>query len=180
VIAPCLPPAISVDEIEKTNLDPQHILRIPPFRGIRLQTMSYVEYDTNEKEFYDINADPYQLQNLAPKADPKLLTQLSARVKEMMTCKASACRTAEDSPINLPASDQGNKPPSLSTTSHAAESTTGTNQTFLQDQVYIIAIAIVLAAAILAVVIYARRPRSKNETPINTYKESTSLSGARA
>jgi len=75
---------------------------IPPFRGIRLQTLSYVEYVTGEKELYDIKADPYELNNLAKKADPKLLEQLSTRMKELVTCKGVACRTAEDAPFNLP------------------------------------------------------------------------------
>ena len=46
---------------------------------------------------------------------------------------------------------------SASTASHTAESTAGTSQMYLQDQVYLIAIAIVVAAAILAVAIYVRR-----------------------
>ncbi len=80
----------------------QKLRGVPPLRGIRMQTMSYVEYVTGEKELYDLKADPYQLQNLATKADPKLLAVLSARVKELATCKAAACRAAEDAPLNLP------------------------------------------------------------------------------
>jgi len=79
----------------------------PPYaRGVRLQDWSYVEYVTGEKELYDLRADPYQLQNVEPtvsKTDPKFVEELSARVKEMMTCKGAACRTAEDAPFtNLP------------------------------------------------------------------------------
>ena len=77
-------------------------LAIPYFRGVRLQTLSYVEYRTGEIELYDIKNDPYELTNLAPSADPKLLTELAARVKELATCKAATCRTAEDAPFNLP------------------------------------------------------------------------------
>lgn len=76
-------------------------LGVPAFRGIRTQTLSYVEYITGEKEYYDLKADPYQLQNLAAKMDPKILAQLSARVKELAACKAAACRTAEDVPVVL-------------------------------------------------------------------------------
>ncbi len=77
-------------------------LAVPPLRGVRLQNLSYVEYATGERELYDLKADPYELQNLVPKADPKLLAQLSARVKELAACKAAACRTSEDAPFNLP------------------------------------------------------------------------------
>lgn len=75
---------------------------VPPLRGVRLQNYSYVEYDTGEKELYDLKADPYQLTNLAPKADPKLLEQLAARVQALAKCKASECRTAEDAPFIPP------------------------------------------------------------------------------
>jgi arylsulfatase A-like enzyme len=75
---------------------------VPPLRGIRLQDMSYVEYNTGEKELYNLKTDPYELNNLAPKADAKLIAALSARVKDLASCKAAACRTVEDAPLNLP------------------------------------------------------------------------------
>jgi N-acetylglucosamine-6-sulfatase len=81
----------------------QSKLKVPAFRGIRLQTLSYVEYQTGEVELYDLNADPYELQNLASEVGPKLLKQLSARLEALATCKADACRAAEDAPFNLPA-----------------------------------------------------------------------------
>jgi N-acetylglucosamine-6-sulfatase len=92
------------DENETNNaaLSPQSSPGIPLLRGVRLQTLSYVEYITGEKELYDLKVDPYELQNLVSTADPKLLKQLSARVQELAKCKASGCRTAEDAPFNLP------------------------------------------------------------------------------
>lgn len=75
---------------------------VPPLRGIRLQNMSYVEYNTGEKELYDLTKDPYELNNLVSTANPDLLAILSARVKELAACKADSCRTAEDAPLNLP------------------------------------------------------------------------------
>ncbi|HEX7587610.1 MAG TPA: sulfatase [Anaerolineae bacterium] len=75
---------------------------VPPLRGVRLQNMSYVEYNTGEKELYDLQADPYQLNNLISKADPRLLQILAARVEQLAGCKAATCRTAEDAPLNLP------------------------------------------------------------------------------
>ena len=75
---------------------------VPPLRGVRLQNMSYVEYDTGERELYDLQADPYELNNLASKADPRLLQILAQRVLQLAECKAAACRAAEDAPLNLP------------------------------------------------------------------------------
>lgn len=69
---------------------------IPFFRGVRTQNMSYVEYQTGEVELYNIQTDPYQLNNLVAGADPSLLAELSARIKELAVCKADTCRTAED------------------------------------------------------------------------------------
>ncbi|MCL4487128.1 MAG: hypothetical protein M1570_03240, partial [Chloroflexi bacterium] len=77
----------------------KNTLAVPAFRGVRLQTLSYVEYVTGEKELYDLKADPYELQNLAATADPKLLLQLAARVQQLSTCKGAACRAAEDAPL---------------------------------------------------------------------------------
>ncbi len=70
------------------SLAQQEKLNIPYFRGVRLQMMSYVEYRTDEVELYDLKADPYELNNLVPKADPKLLAQLAQRMKDLATCKA--------------------------------------------------------------------------------------------
>ena len=99
------PPDRDETEAASLPLQQQLGLGVPRFRGIRLQTMSFVEYQTGERELYDIEADPYQLQNLASNADPKFIAQLSARLQQMMTCKGSACRTAEDASFNL--SDSG-------------------------------------------------------------------------
>jgi N-acetylglucosamine-6-sulfatase len=94
------------DESDTAALSPekQAKINVPPFRGIRLQNLSFVEYKTGEIELYDIKADPFELENLAKQADPKLLKQLSARLVALATCKAATCRTAEDEPFDLPAS----------------------------------------------------------------------------
>ena len=75
---------------------------VPALRGLRTQTLSYVEYVTGETELYDLTKDPYELTNLVATADPKLLAALSARVKLLENCQAADCRTVEDAPLNLP------------------------------------------------------------------------------
>lgn len=80
----------------------QKLRAVPPLRGFRTQDMSYVEYITGEKELYNLKTDPYELSNLASKADTKMIAALSARVAELAKCKAAACRTVEDTPLNLP------------------------------------------------------------------------------
>ena len=83
--------------------DKKKLLAIPSFRGVRLQNLSYVLYNTNEVEVYDIKHDPYELQNLATKIDPNFLKTLGERVTQLSACKGATCRTAEDAPITLPA-----------------------------------------------------------------------------
>ncbi|MBI5304632.1 MAG: sulfatase [Chloroflexi bacterium] len=71
-------------------------LGVPSYRGLRTNDYLYVEYVTGEKELYNIKSDPYELQNLAAKADAALLTQLAARLKQMTTCAGANCRTTEN------------------------------------------------------------------------------------
>lgn len=58
-----------------------------------------MEYANGEKELYDLRADPYQLNNLAAKADPALLKELAARLHELQTCAAEKCRLIENKPF---------------------------------------------------------------------------------
>jgi arylsulfatase A-like enzyme len=72
--------------------------RVAPgnYHAIRLQYYTYVEYANGEKELYDLRTDPYQLNNLAAKADAALLKELSARLRELQTCAAKQCRRIEN------------------------------------------------------------------------------------
>ena len=78
---------------------------VPPLRGVRVQGWSYVEYDTGEKELYDLVNDPYELRNLASSTDPTLVTwigELKTRVAQVANCQAATCRSAEDAPFSPP------------------------------------------------------------------------------
>ena len=77
-------------------------LAIPSFRGVRLQNMSYVLYNTGEIEVYDIKADPYELTNLASKIDPNFIKQLGELVVQLSNCKGDSCRAAENAPLTIP------------------------------------------------------------------------------
>lgn len=41
----------------------------PAYCGIRTQTHTFVEYETGERELYDLRTDPFQMQGLA--GDPR-------------------------------------------------------------------------------------------------------------
>ncbi|MEO7457580.1 MAG: sulfatase [Gemmatimonadaceae bacterium] len=66
------------------------------FNAIRTGQYTYVEYGNGDRELYDLAADPDQLANLAKRADPALVSGLSARLAALATCRAAGCGTAED------------------------------------------------------------------------------------
>jgi N-acetylglucosamine-6-sulfatase len=72
---------------------------VPPYHALITQRYTYVEYDTGEKELYDREVDPYELESRHD--DPAYagtMATLSLRLQGLMGCKADACRTAEDGP----------------------------------------------------------------------------------
>jgi N-acetylglucosamine-6-sulfatase len=69
--------------------------------GLRQGQWSYNRYSNGDQELYNLNTDPYQLQNLlydppgldAPSAeDLALAGQLSARLAQLRTCSGASCR----------------------------------------------------------------------------------------
>lgn len=67
--------------------------------GLRTGSYKYVEYSndpsTGERELYDLQNDPYELQNLVSRANPVFLSQLSAWLAALRTCSGASCRTAD-------------------------------------------------------------------------------------
>jgi len=55
------------------------------FSGLRTGRWKYLRYDNGEQELYDLEADPYELQNLAgrPEMAP-LIDDLHARLEVLM------------------------------------------------------------------------------------------------
>ena len=68
----------------------------PPYLALRTEQYLYVEYANGERELYDMQTDPYQLQNLAATADPTLLADLAADLDQLRVCAGADCRSAED------------------------------------------------------------------------------------
>jgi arylsulfatase A-like enzyme len=68
------------------------------FNALRTRDHTYVEYATGERELYDLQRDPFQLDNIAASADPALVRRLSAWLKSLATCAGAECRATEDRP----------------------------------------------------------------------------------
>ncbi len=56
----------------------------------------YVEYETGEKELYNLSKDPYELTNRYASADAALRSKLRARLNTLRDRTGPECRRAED------------------------------------------------------------------------------------
>ncbi len=67
----------------------------PTYNGLRTLQYLYVEYSEDFVEFYDLQKDPYQLENIAPSTDPAILKYYSDALKELNKCSGDTCRKLE-------------------------------------------------------------------------------------
>ncbi len=74
-------------------------LNTPPFKAIRTSDTLYAEYDTGEREFYDLTIDPYQLDNIVDQVPEPVLSEYGQRLDALGECVASDCRSLEDEPL---------------------------------------------------------------------------------
>lgn len=70
----------------------------PRFQGVRTEDWLYTEYETGERELYDLREDPYQLNNLHATASPDTIRRLRERLEALRDCAGEGCRAAEDAP----------------------------------------------------------------------------------
>ena len=68
------------------------------FQALRTETHKYVEHENGERELYDLQNDPYELENVYETADPSLIEDLKARLEALKDCEGDGCREAEDVP----------------------------------------------------------------------------------
>lgn len=68
-----------------------------PYWGLRTaDNKLYVEYESGEREYYDLNEDPYQLDNAYPSMDATLKASLVSELEALKGCAGEACRAAEE------------------------------------------------------------------------------------
>ena len=68
---------------------------VPTNKGVRTQGHMYVEYETGERELYDLSADPYQLQSKPRAGNEQLYSTLESRLNALGACSGEGCRSAE-------------------------------------------------------------------------------------
>ena len=67
----------------------------PRFKALRTNRWFYVTYESGEVELYDRSFDPYEMVNLASRADPALLQALEQQTQALATCAGPTCREAD-------------------------------------------------------------------------------------
>jgi N-acetylglucosamine-6-sulfatase len=91
---------------------------VPTNKGVRTQSHMYVEYDTGERELYDLSADPYQLQSKPRAGNEQLYSTLESRLNALRACSGEGCRSAEWATTTTPP-----PPPTTDTTRPRVTST---------------------------------------------------------
>jgi arylsulfatase A-like enzyme len=88
------------------------------FNGLKTTAYKYIEYDTGEREYYDLAADPDELENGYAQQDPAYLAQLSQTLETLAACAGTACLTTESLPIFAPAGQEVDAHPGVATSSN--------------------------------------------------------------
>jgi arylsulfatase A-like enzyme len=68
----------------------------PGLKAIRTENSIYVEYSTVESELYDLEKDPYELNNMYDHTKFKRLWRLQGWLDALRDCAGEECRDAED------------------------------------------------------------------------------------
>jgi arylsulfatase A-like enzyme len=75
------------------------------FSMLRTLDIAYIRYpDLKSVEYYDLTADPYQLNNLASTLkqpeNAALRERLSKQLRRLLKCAGASCRVIENEPLN--------------------------------------------------------------------------------
>ena len=66
------------------------------FKGLRTLQYTFVEFQNGDVELYDLENDPFQLENIADSADPKLVAGFHTWLIKLSTCQAEDCQDEEN------------------------------------------------------------------------------------
>jgi arylsulfatase A-like enzyme len=95
---PAPPSADSVIEPPDPQ-DEKAVTSYPAHLGLRTADFKFVEYDTGEREVYDLHADPDETNNLRNRLPPSWLNSLSGIVHGLGNCAGATCRQLEAQPV---------------------------------------------------------------------------------
>jgi len=90
------PPWRDAGLIEQWYDEEGGVAGVPTYKAVRTKDALYVEYETGERELYDLANDPYQLENLYNRPTySALLGRLQARLDALRNCGGKECRDDE-------------------------------------------------------------------------------------
>jgi N-acetylglucosamine-6-sulfatase len=85
--------------IQRLGLESDERMEPANALAIRTAKYTYIAYNDGEREMYDLEQDPYQLQSIEPTADKALIDALATRLTELRACSSQNCRDLEDIPV---------------------------------------------------------------------------------
>jgi N-acetylglucosamine-6-sulfatase len=94
---PGLEPFMS--KFEKMLFEAKDKPRLTPYKAVRSNQYLYVQYESAERELYELRKDPDELHNIVKEADPDLVKGLSSWLDHVARCAGANCRTAENATI---------------------------------------------------------------------------------
>ena len=110
--------------LEEGYIPPEDGFPVPPHKSVHTQQYMFTEYDTGERELYDLNADPYQLRSISRTANTEqLYSTLESRLNALRACSGEACRSAEWGTTPPPPPPTDTTRPRVTSTSPAANAT---------------------------------------------------------
>jgi hypothetical protein len=66
------------------------------YKAVRSNQYLYVEYQSGERELYDLRKDPDELHNIVKEADPNVVRGFSSWIDHVARCAGANCQTAEN------------------------------------------------------------------------------------
>jgi N-acetylglucosamine-6-sulfatase len=70
----------------------------PAYEAVRTESHKYVEYVNGERELYDFEDNPYELENVYESTDPSLNENLKTKLDTLRNCAKAECREDEATP----------------------------------------------------------------------------------
>jgi arylsulfatase A-like enzyme len=88
-----------VSKFEKRLFEAKDKPHLTAYKAVRSNQYLYVEYQSGERELYDLRKDPDELHNIVKEAAPDLVKGLSSWIYDAARCSGAGCRAAEDASL---------------------------------------------------------------------------------
>jgi N-acetylglucosamine-6-sulfatase len=87
-----------------TKGDPDYSgFEAPKYDALRTEQYLYVDYGRKQgAALYNLQTDPYELNNVIRSTDPVIVAQLARQTKALAKCSGASCRVADSMPVGLP------------------------------------------------------------------------------